>query len=221
MATFFNPDLNELFEEAFERATNGGRELRTGYDFRTLRRSLNFMMADWSNRGVNLWTLEPGTIALVPGQSEYDLPSDTVDLIETMYRSGTGVTQSDISLTRVSVSDYATLTSKTVTGIPTQVLVRRITPTPKVVVWPVPSTPSTSLYYWRLRRMQDGGTGTTTPDIPFRFLNAFVAGLAYYLAQKLPEGASLLDGLKFRYDEAWSLAADEDRDRATLRIIPG
>lgn len=221
MATFFTPDLNELFEEAFERATNGQRELRTGYDFRTLRRSLNFLMVDWSNRGINLWTLEEGTFPLVVGQAEYDLPSDTVDLIESMYRTGTGTSQSDITLTRISVSDYATLTNKTVPGTPRQVLVRRISPTPKVVLWPVPSTPSTTFYYWRLRRMNDGGTGSTTPDIPFRFLNAFVAGLAYYLAQKVPEGAALVDMLKMRYDEAWGQAADEDRDRATLRIIPG
>lgn len=220
MATFFTPDLNELFEEAFERATGGVRELRTGYDFRTLRRSLNLMVVDWANRGVNLWALESGTIPLVVGQSSYDLPTDTVDVIESVYRTGSGVNQVDRPLVRISVSDYATLPNKNIAGVPNQVFVQRLHPTPKVNLWPVPSQTGT-YYYWRLRRLVDGGTGNTTPDIPFRFLNAFVAGLAYYLAQKLPEGLPLVETLKARYDEAWVLASDEDRDRATLRIVPG
>lgn len=217
----FNPDLNELFEEAFERATNGARELRTGYDFRTLRRSLNFLMADWSNRGINLWALESGTVDLVSGTATYNLPVDTVDLIEFMLREGVGQNQNDINVSRITVTDYATLPNKNVQGIPSQIFVERLQATPRFTLWPVPDTSSYKLYYWRLRRLGDGGNGTTTPDVPFRFLNALVSGLAYYLSQKVPEGAALVEGLKMKYAEDWQLAADEDRDRTTLRLVPG
>lgn len=217
----FNPDLNELFEEAFERATNGVRELRTGYDFRTLRRSLNFMMTDWASRGINMWALESGTVNLVAGTATYNLPVDTVDLIEFMLREGTGTNQADINVSRITVTDYATLPNKNSQGLPSQIFIERLAAIPRFTLWPVPNASTYQLYYWRLRRLGDGGTGVSTPDVPFRFLNAFVAGLAYYLAQKLPEGAALVDTLKARYDEAWTTAADEDRDRATLRLIPG
>ena len=123
-ASAFNLDLSELVEEAFERA---GSEMRTGYDLRTARRSLNIMFADWANRGINLWTIEQGTIDLVPGQNTYALPTDTVDLIEQVIRTGANVaaTQADLTITRISVSTYATLPNKLQQARPIQVWVQR------------------------------------------------------------------------------------------------
>jgi len=108
--TGFNLDLTDLVEEAFERA---GGELRTGYDLRTARRSLNIMFADWANRGINLWTIETGTIDFVQGQNTYALPDDTIDLLEHVIRTGGNIasTQSDLTITRISVSTYAGLDS--------------------------------------------------------------------------------------------------------------
>jgi len=215
----FNLDLTELVEEAFERASGGERELRSGYDFRTARRSLNLMFAEWASRGLNMWTVEQGAINLVPGQAVYDLPENTVDLIEHSIRNGNSG-QTDLSLSRISVSTYATIPNKTAQGRPVQVYVDRQI-VPRVTVWPVPddSTPYT-LIYWRLRRIEDAGGGVNTQDIPFRFLPCLVAGLAYYIAQKIPEGAPRLGPLKQEYEEAWIIASTEDREKATLRLTP-
>jgi hypothetical protein len=213
----FNLDLLEAVEEAFERC---GAELRTGYDIKTARRSINLMFADWSNRGINMWTIEQGSIPLVAGTDTYLLPEDTVDLMEHVIRTGSGVTQSDLSITRISVSTYATIPNKTVTGRPIQVKINRFN-TPSVTVWPVPDAvlPYTFVY-WRLRRIQDAGNGVNTPDLPFRFLPVFVAGLAYYLSMKLPSGMERMPILKTQYDEAWQFASDEDREKAAVRFVP-
>lgn len=215
--TDFTLDLTEIIEEAGERC---GYEIRTGYDFRTARRSLNLLFADWANRGLNLWTFEEGTIPLVAGTATYSLPADTVDLIEHFIRTGSGATQTDIALTRISISVYATIPNKNVTGRPVQLFIERLA-TPRLTVWPVPdaSTPYT-LRYWRLRRIQDAGTGVNTPDMPYRFLPCLIAGLAYYLALKLPNALDRLPILKQQYDEAWATAAEEDRDRAAVRFVP-
>lgn len=215
--TAFNLDLLEAVEEAFERC---GAELRTGYDIKTARRSINLMFADWSNRGINMWTIEQGSVPLVAGTDTYLLPEDTVDLMEHVIRTGTGTNQSDLTITRISVSTYATIPNKTVTGRPIQAKINRFN-APSVTVWPVPDAvlPYT-LVYWRLRRIQDAGTGVNTPDLPFRFLPVFVAGLAYYLSMKLPSGMERMPLLKTQYDEAWQFAADEDREKAAVRWVP-
>jgi hypothetical protein len=213
----FNLDLLEAVEEAFERC---GSELRTGYDIKTARRSINLMLADWSNRGINMWTIEQGSIPLIAGTDTYNMPADTIDLLEHVIRTGTGVTQADLSITRISVSTYATIPNKNVTGRPIQIKINRLN-APSVTVWPVPDAvlPYT-LVYWRLRRIQDAGGGVDTPDLPFRFLPVFVAGLAYYLSMKLIGGAERMPGLKAQYDEAWQFAADEDREKAAVRFVP-
>jgi hypothetical protein len=292
----FNLDLTEIVEEAFERA---GSEMRTGYDLRTARRSLNLLFADWANRGVNMWTFDQGTINLVPGQNTYPLPSDTVDLLEHVIRTGAGnaATQADLTITRISVSTYATIPNKLQQARPIQVWIQRldsqtsavgttisatITSTattiavtsatglpstgfilvgsetigygyisgntlyncargqnnttaaahtagdsvyvqnlPAITVWPTPDNSQTYQFvYWRLRRIDDAGSGVNTMDVPFRFLPCMVAGLAYYLALKVPNGAQRLDILKAQYDEAWQLAADEDREKASVRFVP-
>jgi hypothetical protein len=217
--TSFDLDLVEAIEEAWERC---GAESRTGWDLKTARRSINLMFAEWANRGVNLWTIDSGTINLVPGTATYTLPADTVDVIEHVIRTGasTAATQADLTISRISVSTYATIPNKLVQARPIQLWVQRLG-TPQVTVWPVPDAAQTyQLIYWRLRRIQDAGSGVNTMDLPFRFLPAFVAGLAYYLAMKVPGGMDRLQVLQQQYDAAWSTATDEDRDRAAVRFVP-
>jgi hypothetical protein len=215
----FNLDLAEIVEEAFERA---GGELRTGYDLRTARRSLNLLFADWANRGVNMWTFEQGTINLIPGQATYNLPADTVDLLEHVIRTGSGSssTQADLTITRISVSTYATIPNKLQQARPIQIWIERLD-TPRVTLWPVPDNSQTyQLVYWRLRRIQNAGEGVNTMDMPFRFIPCMVAGLAYYLALKVPGAMERLQVLKMQYDESWDLASGEDREKAAVRFVP-
>lgn len=218
--TLFNPDISEVIEEAFERA---GVEIRTGYQYKTARRSLNYLLSSWANRGINLWTVEQGSIALTYGTVEYPLPDDTVDLIEHVVRQNPGnpSTQVDLQITRIALPTYATLPNKLTTGRPIQLYVDRQAPTPKIKIWPTANNDSYTLIYWRLRRLDDAGnSGTYTLDVPFRFLEALTAGLAYHLALKTPESRDRVDMLKAFYEEAFQLAADEDRDKASARFVP-
>jgi len=217
----FNLDLNEYVEEAFERC---GAELRTGYDLRTARRSLNLLFADWSNRGINMWCVEQGSQVLTPGTATYTLPADTVDLIEHVIRTGAGnvSTQTDLTITRISVSTYSSIPNKLQQARPIQVWINRQQPAPTITVWPTPDNSQTYTFvYWRLRRIQDAGAGGTyTQDIPFRFLNALVAGLAYYLSMKIPGAMERMPALEAQYREAWDLASSEDREKAAVRFVP-
>jgi len=217
--TGFVLDFPEIVEEAMERC---GEELRTGYSLRTARRSMNLLFADWANRGINLWTIDSGTINLVPGTATYVLPADTVDLIDHVIRTGAGSasTQADLTCTRISSSTYATIPNKLSQARPLQIWIQRLE-APQFTLWPVPDASQTyQIVYWRLRRLQDAGNGANTPDVPFRFLPSLVAGLAYYLALKLPNGMERLGMLQQQYQEAWDLASSEDREKATLRLVP-
>lgn len=223
----FNLNINELVEEAFERC---GAELRSGYDLRTARRSLNLLTIEWANRGINLWTVEQGSIPMVQGQITYDLPADTIDLLEHVVRTQTGQGQTDINISRISVDTYSTIPNKNAQGRPIQVWINRQSGAsypvdgvayPQINVWPAPEQSNYYTFvYWRLRRIQDAGSGVTTQDIPFRFLPCMVAGLAYYLSLKIPGAMERAPMLKAMYDEAWQQAADEDREKAPLRIAP-
>ena len=224
----FNIDLSEIIEEAFERA---GSELRSGYDFKTARRSLNLLLIEWGNKGINLWCVEQGQIVLNTGVAVYPLPVDTVDLLDHVIRTGSGQNQSDITISRISGSTYSTIPNKNALGKPIQVWINRqsgaTTPTgvasPTINVWPTPQAPDSqyTFVYWRLRRMQDAGNGVNTQDIPYLFLPTLVAGLAYYLSMKLP-GMDLqrATALKAVYDEQFQLAAQEDREKASVRMVP-
>lgn len=214
----FNLDLGEIIIEAYERC---GLNAVTGNDYRTARRSLDLMMQEWANRGFNLWTVEEGSQALTEGTATYNLDADTVDLTETMLRTGSGANQQDYTLTRISVSTYATIPNKLIQARPTEVYVNR-TITPSFTVWPVPDASDTyTLVYWRLRRIYDTGTpASNTMDVPFRFLPALVAGLAYFIAMKKVPEIDKVAALKAVYEEQWNLSAGEDRTRASVRFVP-
>lgn len=223
----FNLDLNNLIEEAFERC---GAELRTGYDFRTARRSLNLLTIEWANRGINLWTIEEGSIPMVQGQITYNLPVDTIDLLDSVIRTQSGIGQTDINISRISVSTYATIPNKNAQGRPIQVWIDRQSGAtepvtginfPQIYVWPAPDQSDFYTYvYWRLKRIQDAGNGTNTQQIPFRMLPCMVAGLAYYLSLKIPGAENRIEMLKMAYEEQWGLASTEDREKAPLRLAP-
>jgi hypothetical protein len=214
----FNLDVAELIEEAFERCN---AELRTGYDLKTARRSLNLLTVEWANRGINLWTIEQGVVPLLQGQQTYNIPADTIDLLDHVVRTGSAQNQTDINISRISVSTFSTIPNKNATGRPIQVWIDRQRDNPEINVWPTPDSDRYSFVYWRLRRIQDaGGGGTKTMDIPFRFLNCLVAGLAYYLSMKLPVDPQRRVELKMDYEQQLQLASEEDREKAPVRFVP-
>jgi hypothetical protein len=295
--TSFNLDVNDLIEEAFERC---GRELRTGYDFRTARRSLNLLTIEWANRGINLWTVEQGVIPMVTGQAMYPYPADTIDMMDMVIRQNNGTSnQMDINISRIAEPTYMSLPNKLAQGRPIQVYINRqsgqenlstavlaantsstattitlsntsglasagfikidsetisypningnqlincargqngttaaahtanaavtVQNIPCINVWPTPNSPGNqyTFVYYRLRRIQDAGSGVYVQDIPFRFIPCMVAGLAYQLSTKLPDVMpDRIMMLKAAYDESFQLAADEDRDKAPVRFVP-
>ena len=222
--TAFNLDFTEIAEEAWERA---GREMRSGYDLRTARRSMNLLTIEWQNRGINMWTIEEGTLNLGQGVATYTLPADTIDLLEHVIRTGAGnvSTQSDLNISRISVSTYSTIPNKLTQGRPIQLYIDRARDNPTVTVWPVPDqgtilAPYYIMKYWRMRRIQDAGSGVQTPDVNFRFLPCLVAGLAYYIAQKTPELMQRVPMLQAEYERQFELASQEDREKAPIRWVP-
>jgi len=220
--TAFNLSILELAEEAWERASGGTSELRSGYDLRTTRRSINLLTLEWSTRGLNFWTIEQGTIALTAATATYDMPTDTIDILEAVIRQNAGVvaTQTDLSISRISVSTYSSIPNKLTQGRPIQYWFDRQV-APRIVVWQVPPDSSYTFVYWHMRRIEDAGNqGSYTMDMPFRFLPAFTAGLAFYLAQKLPEGASRIEMLKSEYEQQFDMALGSDHDSAPLRLVP-
>jgi hypothetical protein len=297
--TTFNLDMNDLIEEAFERC---GQELRTGYNFRTARRSLNLLTIEWANRGLNFWTVEQGQILLVTGQAIYPMPVDTINLLDTVIRQNNSTTnQTDINISSISESTYMSLPNKLAQGRPIQMWFNRqsgqenlstvtinqtggisstattitvsdpsklttsgfvkigsetisypnivgnqltncargqngttaaahengavltVQNIPCINVWPTPNAPGDqyTLVYYRMRRIQDAGTGTSIQDIPFRFIPCMVAGLALQLSMKLPDvDPQRIMALKTDYEQQWDMAAAEDRDTSPLRFVP-
>jgi len=217
--TAFNLDFTEIAEEAWERA---GSEMRSGYDLRTARRSMNLLTIEWQNRGINLWTIDSGTVSLTTGTSQYTLPADTIDLLEQAIRTDSGNTtkQSDINISRISVSTFSSIPNKLTRGRPVQVWIERLRDAPKINVWPVPDSNDYTFVYWRMRRVEDAGNGIETADMNFRFLPCLVAGLAYNIAMKMPELAPRIDMLKAEYEAQFTLASGEDREKSSARFVP-
>jgi len=231
-ATDFLPDVGEIVEEAYERA---GLEMQSGYDLRTARRSLDLMMLEWQNRGINLWTVEEltydsagdgtGTEPLVEGTATYTLRSGTLAVLEVLLRENDGntATQVDYEMGRISRDTYAGIPNKLTQAKPVQVYINRLQGSTTISVWPVPESSSKyKIIYYRIRRMTDTGPGGTyDADVPDRFWPALVAGLAYNIALKRPESADRVQLLKQAYEEQFAFAADEDREKAPIRFYPG
>lgn len=216
----FELDVAEYIEEAFERC---GLELRTGYDLESARRSLNLLLAEWANRGLNQWTVKQNTIPMVQGTASYNLdstnPTAVIDVLDCFVRETVSGTTTDLPLNRMSRAEYANLATKSTTGKPNQfVMDKQITPT--ITIWPVPDKSSTyTVYVNVLTRMDDADTAANTMQIPFRFYPCLAAGLAYYMALKrAPEKVQLLKAL---YEEEFQRAMSQDEERASFRIAPG
>ena len=209
-STDFELDVVEYIEEAFERC---GREVRTGYDLKTARRSLNLMLAEWANRGLNQWTIKQRTLSLVKSDGEYDLGTDIIDVLSVVVRRD----NTDFSVERISRDTYLSIPNKTTEGRTNQFFLdRQITPNLKI--WPVPENSTDVIYYDALTRVDDADTQVNTLDVPFRFYPCLAAGLAYYIAmKKAPERIQLL---KAAYEEEFQRAMTEDRDRASFNVVP-
>jgi hypothetical protein len=209
-STDFELDVAEYIEEAFERC---GLEARTGYDLKTAKRSLNLMLADWANRGLNQWTIKQRTQTVTSSDGEYDLGTDVIDVLSVVVRrSGT-----DYTMDRISRDEYLAIPTKTTTGRPTQFFLdRQITPNLKI--WPLPDNSTDVLVYDSLTRINDADNQVNTMDVPFRFYPCLAAGLAYYMSLKrAPDRIQLLKSV---YEEEMRRAIDEDRDRASFQITP-
>lgn len=218
----FALDLSDIVEEAFERA---GLEARSGYDYRTARRSLDLMFLEWQNRGLNLWTVQEDTQSITAGTARYALSGDQLDIVEAFIRtnSGDSSNQSDQMLSRISISQYAHLTNKLDQSKPLQYWVEKDPSAISINLWPVPDDAETyTLVYYYIQRVEDTGSpASNNADVPARFLPCMVAGLAYHVSVKKPESADRTMLLKQEYEEQWSLAADSDREKASLYIVPG
>lgn len=212
----FELDVAEYIEEAFERC---GIEIRTGYDQRTARRSLNLLLAEWANRGLNQWTIEQETITLNVNNVSYSLSASTIDVLSVVVRDQNGIgtqNQFDLTVDRISRDEYLNIPNKLSIGRPVQYFVDRQI-SPSIKIWPKPDT----VYYLvldKLIRMDDASAGVDTLQIPFRFYPCLAAGLAYYISmKKAPDRTALLKAV---YDEEFERAAQEDRDRAPLQLTP-
>ena len=206
----FELDVTEYVEEAFERC---GREVRTGYDIKTAKRSMNLLFADWANRGLNAWTIEQTTQALTQGTSNYSLGADTIDILSAVIRRS----DVDYSIERLSRDDYLAVPNKTTQGRPSQFFLDRLI-TPVLKLWPVPENSTDVVVFDRLVRIDDADTAQNTVEVPFRFYPCLAAGLAYYIAiKKAPDRVQLLKAV---YEEEMDRAMSMDRDRASFNIVP-
>lgn len=214
----FNLDIQEIIEEAYERAGQG--RAFSGNDYRTARRSLNLLSQEFANRGINLWTVQEANLTITSGNASYTLPSDTVSVLDHVIRDGTGTSQTDRAISRIGLSEYAGISSKNTTGRPVKIYIERLRDAPVVRLWPIPNATYTLVYY-RIRKIEDSVKGSVTQyDAPARFLPSIVSGLAYHIALKSPNGGDRIPLLKQIFEEDFNLAAQEDRDRSDFRIVP-
>ena len=213
-STNFEPNVTEFIEEAYERC---GLELRTGYDLKTAIRSVNLMLAEWANRGLNQWTIEQATQTVTEGTTDYSLNANIIDILDVVLRRTINQTQTDISMNRVSRSEYINIPNKTTKARPSQFFLDKLS-TPTLKIWPAPENSTDILVFNKIVRMDDADIAINTMDMPFRFYPCFVAGLAYYLSLKIaPERTAQLKSI---YEEEFRRAADQDEDRASFKIRP-
>ena len=213
-STNFEPNVTEFIEEAYERC---GLELRTGYDLKTAIRSVNLMLAEWANRGLNQWTIEQATQTVTEGTTDYSLNANIIDILDVVLRRTINQTQTDISMNRVSRSEYINIPNKTTKARPSQFFLDKLS-TPTLKIWPAPENSTDILVFNKIVRMDDADKAINTMDMPFRFYPCFVAGLAYYLSLKIaPERTAQLKSI---YEEEFRRAADQDEDRASFKIRP-
>lgn len=213
----FDLTLEEIIEEAYDRC---GIRSSAGYDYKTALRSLDLLLIEWNNRGTNFWTLEQDTVPLVQGTTSYTLDAQTFEIVECVIRTGSGTSQTDIPLTRISVSQYATIPNKNTQGRPVNIWLDKQGAAPDLYVWPTPDKAYT-MVYWRLRRIEDAGSpASNTADVPYRFLPAMTAGLASKLATKKLGDMNRINMLKSEYESAWLDAVAGDRDRSSWRVRP-
>jgi|TARA_X000001382_G_C3142819_1_gene170178 hypothetical protein len=209
-STNFELDVAEYIEEAFERC---GLEVRTGYDLKSAKRSLNLMLAEWANRGLNQWTISQTTQALTSGTSTYNLNTNVIDILSVVVRRSS----TDFSMERISRSTYLGIPTKSTTGRPNQFFLdRQITPVLKI--WPTPENSTDTIIFDALTRMDDADTFINTMDMPFRFFPCLAAGLAYYISIKRAPNRTQM--LKAMYEEEFQRAMTEDRDRASFNVVP-
>lgn len=213
-STNFEPNITEFIEEAYERC---GLELRTGYDLKSGIRSANLMLAEWANRGLNQWTIEQATQTVTEGTSSYSLNSNIIDVLDVVLRRTVNDVQTDISMNRISRSEYINIPNKNTKARPSQFFLDKLS-TPSLKIWPAPENSTDILVFNKLVRMDDADAATNTMDMPFRFFPCFVAGLAYYISQK--RSPQLTPQLKSLYEEEFRRAADQDEDRASFRVRP-
>ena len=218
----FTLDIGDIIEEAYERA---GLELRSGYDYKTARRSLDLLMLEWQNRGLNLWTVKNASQTLTAGTSSYDLTAEKIEIIEASLRTDAGDSsnQSDLTMERISVVQYSHLTNKLTEGRPLQYFVGRSPDNITINLWPVPDSQETYVFnYYYLERIEDSGKpASNNIDVPDRYLPCLVSGLAYNIALKRPESAQYVPALKEIYEEQWNLVSDAFREKAALYVTPG
>ena len=213
-STNFEPDVTEFIEEAFERC---GLELRTGYDLKTAKRSINLMLAEWANRGLNQWTIEQTTQTVTKGTNQYTLNSNVIDILDCSIRRDTDGTNLDLQMSKISRSEYLNIPTKSTEARPTQFFLDKPV-SPVLNIWPTPENSTDVLVFNKLVRMDDADTATNTMDMPFRFFPCFAAGLAYYIAiKKAPERVVML---KQMYEDEFERALSQDEDSASFRIAP-
>ena len=213
-STNFEPNVTEFIEEAFERC---GIELRTGYDLKTAKRSINIMLAEWANRGLNQWTIEQTTQTVTEGTNSYSLNSNVIDILDMVVRRTTNSVNTDTNMSRISRSEYLNIPNKDTKARPNQFFFDKQT-TPAIKIYPTPENSTDILVFNKLVRMDDADTATNTMDLPFRFYPCFAAGLAYYISiKRAPQRTAELKAI---YEEEFRRAADQDEDRASFRIRP-
>ena len=213
-STNFEPDVTEFVEEAFERC---GLELRTGYDLKTAKRSINLMLAEWANRGLNQWTIEQATQTVTKGTNQYTLDSNIIDILDCSLRRDTDGTNLDLQMTKISRSEFLNIPTKSTQARPNQFFLDKQV-SPVLNIWPTPENSTDVLVFNKLVRMDDADTATNTMDMPFRFYPCFAAGLAYYIAiKKAPDRVVML---KQMYEDEFERAMSQDEDSASFRISP-